>query len=115
MNREKFKPIPSFLGYFINKNGEVYSTKRLFNNTGCYRSDAKKLKLNSRRGYLSVSLSKNSKAYRFSVHRLVLMIFCGHNKDKPFVNHKNGIKTDNRVENLEWCTGSENMKHALAT
>lgn len=59
-----------------------------------------------------IKLCANNKEKHFSVHRIIALTFIKNPNNLPEVNHKNGIKTDNRIENLEWCTKSENIKHA---
>jgi hypothetical protein len=67
---------------------------------------------NNGTGYKFLVLSKGD--FR-TVHRLVAQSFIPNTDNKPWVNHKNGIKSDNRVENLEWCTRQENEDHAFGT
>lgn len=66
-------------------------------------------------GYLRVCLIKNGKGKGFACHVLVAMAFLKKYGKKNQVNHKNGIKTDNNLHNIEWVTGSENMRHAIET
>lgn len=66
----------------------------------------------SKTGYYIVCFNKNSKKTFRQVHRLVAEAFIPNPDNKPIINHKNGVKTDNRAENLEWCTYLENHHHA---
>lgn len=70
------------------------------------------LSLNLSGAYPSITLSNKGKRQSFRIHRLVAELFIPNIYNKPVVNHINGVKYDNRVENLEWVTYSENTLHA---
>lgn len=99
---EVWKDIPEYEG--------IYQVSNLGNVKNSTSNRILKPQLN-RGGYLHVHLWKNKTFNNERVHRLVAKTFLIKIIGKNDINHKNGIKTDNRVENLEWCTRSENLKH----
>ena len=98
--------------YQINQFGEIRTLK---NSSKRKKYDILKPQINSKNGYVYQMLYKNGKGKLWRVHRLVAMIFLPNPYNLPQVNHKNGDKTDNRVENLEWCSQEQNMIHAFKT
>lgn len=101
---EKWKPIDDYPGYFVSDAGLVYSKRK-----GGLLNTA------DRNGYRKVNLFQNKKCKTFYVHTLVAKAFIPNPENKEVVNHKNGDRTDNRVENLEWVTRPENNQHAKST
>lgn len=65
-------------------------------------------------GYVRLSINVNGKRTNANVHRLVLSTFVGPQEGLIYVNHKDGIKHNNKLSNLEWCTASQNNLHAYA-
>ena len=118
MIEELWKDIKDYEGmYKISNIGRVRSVERYVNsykskNGKALRKGKIKKQLPNQKGYMRVTLSKNNKSKTHTVHRLVAEHFIDSIENKLCVNHISGIKTDNRVCNLEWCTHQENMIHA---
>lgn len=94
--------VPNYLNYEVSDKGEIRNV-----NTGRIL----KLKPNER-GYYYTNLSNESKYKTFRIHRLVAELFIPNPENKPEVNHKDGDKSNNSVDNLEWVTRRENKQHA---
>lgn len=91
--------------YGVTEDGKVFSVAR-----NCELSPKR-----NHDGYLRIQLWEHGKCHFVSIHRLIAETFIPNPDNKPFVNHIDGNKQNNRVENLEWCTQQENIKHAWAT
>lgn len=101
-----FKPINGYENkYLISCFGEVYSLRK--------RKYLKPLK--TEKGYLAVELWDNYTRKVAKVHRLVAEAFIENPNKRTEVNHKDGNKENNDYTNLEWCTRSENLRHAYRT
>ena len=104
---EVWKPVVGYEQYYqISNKGRV---KSLYKN-----GKTKILRPKQRRdGYYIVSLANRKGGIKYAaIHRLVGKAFIPNINNYPQINHKDGIKTNNNVENLEWCTKSQNMRHA---
>lgn len=116
LENEAWLPVVGYENlYEVSDMGRVRSLDRMKSNSICsYKHKGRVLRPGAnRQGYHSVILCiSNNVEKTASVHRLVSIAFIPNPENKRCVNHKNGIKHDNRVENLEWNTHSENNKHA---
>lgn len=117
MEEEIWKDIPEYEGlYQVSNFGRVKGLKR---EVSCRWNNNKKLSekhlktLTYKVGYEYIYLSKNGIRVRYKVHRIVAKTFIPNPENKREVNHKNGIKSDNMVTNLEWVTSRENQLHAF--
>lgn len=116
---EIWKDIPNFEGLYQASNlGRIKSVKRYyiqFNGYGFYKHSYKERILSQQKnknGYMIINLSKNCKKYTKLVHRLVAQAFLENKMNYEEINHINGNKQDNRVDNLEWCNRLYNQREA---
>lgn len=105
MTGELFVMIPGYENrYLISNLGRVIS----------FNSGSEMAQYVHRNGYASVKLSKNGVHKTHLIHRLVATAFVSNPDDLLEVNHKDGNKLNNRADNLEWVTRSQNMRHSIA-
>ena len=115
--KEIWKDIIGYEGYYqVSNQGNIKSMERIaFNSNRILK--AKNIKPQNSGAvscqYKAVTLRKDGGKEVQRVHRLVALTFIKNNKNKPHINHINSNPSDNRVENLEWCTSSENSTHAF--
>lgn len=98
-------PIEGNKDYFVSEDGIVYSNKR--NRTMRYRINSD--------GYWGQMITINGKCVSVANHRLVALAFIKNELGKKYVNHKDGVKSNNHYSNLEWVTPSENILHSYRT
>ncbi len=100
---------PECSTYGANANGEICSFD--YKHTG---NTQKLVQHKDKDGYLYVFMKIDGKRVKRLSHRVVLSCFVQMTKERNQVNHKNGIRDDNRLENLEWCTAQENVCHSYS-
>lgn len=110
MGEEQWKKLPDW-PYEVSSKGRV---RRCEPGAGTYEGRIRQ-PTPARKGYQKIELSRDGEQKHFLVHHLVLRLFDRSRKPGEQTNHLNGDKTDNRIENLEWVTASENVRHGHRT
>lgn len=112
MSEEMWRDIPNRPFYQASSEGRIRSLTRDVHNYS-KKGRIRKFGFNPRNGYLHICYKQGENSDL--VHRVIALVFLGDAKPGSVVNHKNGIKTDNRSENLEWCSQRENCIHFFRT
>ncbi len=118
LENEIWKPIVGYESlYEVSNMGRIKSLQRfnkLYRGGGYWREEKILMPILFKRGYVYINLHKDNISKTIKIHRIVAAAFIANTENKYSVNHKNGIKSDNRIENLEWATYSEQQKHAYS-
>lgn len=113
IEEEQWRPIANEPGYEVSNLGRLRVIRK--RSTPKYRGIPREqvLKPHYNKGYLRLYIGVGPGRRRYSVHQLVARAFLSNPHDRPQVNHKNMRRDDNRAENLEWCTQTENIRHRV--
>lgn len=123
---EVWKDIPGYEGFYqISNNGMVRSLDREVKRNAKFRNGKSSVRIMrikgkiltpyiTNNGYYSINLQKNNIVSKFLVHRIVGLVFIDNVDNKPQINHLDANRKNNSVNNLEWTTQSENMKHCFS-
>lgn len=113
MKNEIWRPVVGYEGlYEVSSHGRVKSLSRL-DARGALRRERMLQPGTVTDSYQQVSLRRDGEAKAFLVHRLVALAFVANPEALPIINHKNGVRADNRAENLEWCSQLQNVRHSI--
>ena len=102
----EYRKIPGFENYLVSEEGIVVSTVR--HGKACFEILPQRTE---KQGYINVTLHKDKKNHTMKVHRLVALAFLPNPENLPQVNHKDEVKSNNHVSNLEWCTPRYNSNY----